>query len=765
MSSSSGNEDTANSEEQGAMEAGAQDAAQTLIKLLEDPQGRQALIEALRKSDGETAPQGAEQTDTPPAESQSAGAAGTASAAENVDDSDPPLAVVLGSYTRLMLDEGWTVVGRVQHFMRGFLLIAQGDVTLRWSRFSDALWQVVQIIAAASLSFWVLQRLVAVLYRKIAPKGVGRGIIWRLKYLVPLTLLDALTLALATLVGVTVAFYREFELNTELTNFQTFALNAFFLTHLFVIGLRLIFAPARSGLRLLPVQDSTATYWSRRLVAVTLWLGYGVMLAVPIANVGVSFVVGNTVKFVVVFGVVIYLLGLIRSNRGPVRRGMKAYAQNMSSEIASRALDGVARIWDLLAMLYVLTVFGIWLSRPLDAFTIAIQSTGLTLVTVAAGFLLSAVATRAIVGGVRLPEELRVKLPALQGRINAFVPRILKIFRFLVALVTILLLLDIWGVVSFISWVSSAGGQLFLGRYFSAFLVVIVAFCIWLAVMAWIDLRLREHSGYVVTARVRTLFQLFRNAFTVIILVMGTLLSLSEIGVDIGPLIAGAGVVGLAISFGAQTLVKDIITGAFIQIENAINEGDVVTVGGTTGVVERLTVRSVRLRDLDGVTHIVPFSAVDTVSNFMRDFAFHVAVIGVSYDTDIKQAKAAMTEAFNRLKASELGVSILEDLEMHGVTEFADSSVNIRARIKTLPGDQWSTGRAYNEFVKEVFDEQGIEIPFPQVTYHSGMPPAVVESSSKMAKAHDDVDMGESDAAPTGAQSKPDTDMPDGSED
>lgn len=766
MSSSSKEaSDTTASEEQ-ASSQDVQQAADTLIKLLEDPKGREALIEALRQnedasqtqtqaqtSDGENA-----QAETQADDASSSGSS-TSDAAQASSD-DATLAVKLGEYTRLMVGEGWDIFGQVQQNLVGLRVIAEGNASLRWSQFLDALLQVLEIIVGASVAFWLTQRLISLLYSRIAPSSRHGHFFWRLKYIVPFLILDGVALLIGTVVGAVLGLLKDFTFSSSLTQIQTFALNAFFLTHLFQIGIGLLFADNRPALRLLPVSDQVATYWTRRLVAVTLWLGYGVMLAVPLANVGVSYTVGRTVKFLVIFAVFLYLLFLVRGNRSSVRRGIRAYAEGLPGELSRRALQALAGIWDLLATVYLVVVFLIWLSRPFDAFAIVMRSTGLSLLIVGAGFFLSALVTRTIKGGVRLPDDLRAKLPALQGRLNAFIPRILQIFRILVFLCTVLLLLDVWGAISFIDWLGSDSGRSFIGHYFSAFLVVVVAFFIWLAVMAWIDLRLREHSGYVVTARVRTLFQLFRNAFTVIILVMGTLLALSEIGVDIGPLIAGAGVVGLAISFGAQTLVKDIITGAFCQIENAINEGDVVTVGGITGVVERLTVRSVRLRDLDGVTHIVPFSSVDTVSNFMRDFGYHVSVIGVSYDTDIKKAKAAMQEAFDRLRKSDYGTSILEDLEMHGVTEFADSSINIRVRIKTVPGDQWATGRAYNEFVKEVFDEWGIEIPFPQVTYHSSTPPVVGESASQMTKrAHDDVD-----DAPTGAQSKPEPDMPDSDE-
>ncbi len=161
---------------------------------------------------------------------------------------------------------------------------------------------------------------------------------------------------------------------------------------------------------------------------------------------------------------------------------------------------------------------------------------------------------------------------------------------------------------------------------------------------------------------------------------------------------------------------QDIITGVFIQFENAANEGDVVTLAGISGVVEKLTVRSVSLRDLDGVFHVIPFSSVDSVSNFMRGFGYHKAEIGVAYRENIADVKAHMQIAFDRLMETEHAPKILDPLEMHGVTAFGDSAVMVRARIKTRPGDQWAVGRAYNEILKEVFDEAGIEIPFPHMT-------------------------------------------------
>ena len=206
---------------------------------------------------------------------------------------------------------------------------------------------------------------------------------------------------------------------------------------------------------------------------------------------------------------------------------------------------------------------------------------------------------------------------------------------------------------------------------------------------------------------------LFRNALSIALVVFGGMTALSELGLDIAPLLAGAGVIGLAIGFGAQKLVQDIITGIFIQLENAINEDDVITVAGITGTVEKLSIRSVGIRDVSGVFHLIPFSAVDTVSNASRVFSYHVEIVGVAYETDLDLAQKALETAFDRLKETEHGRSIIAPMEFHGVVGLADSAVNLRVRIKTRPGEQWARGRAYTALVTRALDEAGIEIPFP----------------------------------------------------
>jgi small conductance mechanosensitive channel len=229
-----------------------------------------------------------------------------------------------------------------------------------------------------------------------------------------------------------------------------------------------------------------------------------------------------------------------------------------------------------------------------------------------------------------------------------------------------------------------------------------------------------------------TLLPLARKAALVVIVVVVTMTVLSELGVNIGPLLAGAGVVGLAVGFGAQTLVKDIITGAFILIEDSISIDDFVDVGGHEGTVESLSIRTICIRDTEGSVHTVPFSAVTSIINYTRDFGISKIEIGVAYREDIDHVIEVINELGEELlQDPEIGKDILEPLVVQGVQRLDDSAVTIRLKIKTVPGMQWAMRREFFRRVKKRFDERGIEIPFPHRTIYFG-----VDQGGKAPPAH-----------------------------
>jgi len=407
---------------------------------------------------------------------------------------------------------------------------------------------------------------------------------------------------------------------------------------------------------------------------------------------------------------------IIMQNRDTVRSWLTRQAERVQSEVVARSLSILARYWHVVAIGYIVLIFGLWLADHEAALPFVLMATAQSLIAIAVGVALTVAVTRVTAGGMHLPDDIRTRLPLLEQRLNAFVPNVLRVIRIVLVLGVVIAVAQIWLVADVLGWVSSDVGQRVVTSILSAAIILIVGSLIYLVVQSWVEYRLDPPKGAKPSPRERTLLSLFRNAFTIALGVLVCMLVLSELGVNIAPLLAGAGILGLAVGFGAQKLVQDIITGAFIQFENAMNEGDVVTVGGVTGTVERLTIRSVSLRSLDGAYHLIPFSSVDSVSNFMKNFGYHVANIGVDYGVSVPEVKRAMQDAFDRLKQTEHGESIIGDLEMHGVTEFGDSAIMVRARIKTKVGQQWVIGRVYNELIKEMFEERGIEIPFPHVT-------------------------------------------------
>jgi len=220
--------------------------------------------------------------------------------------------------------------------------------------------------------------------------------------------------------------------------------------------------------------------------------------------------------------------------------------------------------------------------------------------------------------------------------------------------------------------------------------------------------------------RITTVGRVFRYTTTVIVVLVAGMLILSQLGISIAPILATAGVAGVAIGFGAQSLIKDYLSGFFILIEDQIREGDVVEVAGKGGLVEEMTLRYVRLRDMDGHVHYVPNGEIKLVTNRTRGYATPVIDVGVAYGEDIDRAIATMREAATALRADPQWQSrIVQDLEVIGVDRWGDSSVILRVRFKVVPAiEQWNVKREYLKRLKKLFDERGIEIPFPQLTIH-----------------------------------------------
>lgn len=219
--------------------------------------------------------------------------------------------------------------------------------------------------------------------------------------------------------------------------------------------------------------------------------------------------------------------------------------------------------------------------------------------------------------------------------------------------------------------------------------------------------------------RAETLGRVIRYLAAVVVSLVAGMLVLSEVGISVAPILGAAGVVGVAVGFGAQSLVKDYFTGFFLLVEDQIRQGDVVKLGEHAGLVEQVTLRYVQLRDYDGHVHFVPNGIITSVVNMGRDHAQAVVDVGISYDADVDAAMSVMRGVGMAMRLdAELGKRILGDLEIAGVERWADSAVVIRARFKVAPLEQWTVRREMLRRLKLAFDRAGVEIPFPQLVLH-----------------------------------------------
>jgi small conductance mechanosensitive channel len=222
---------------------------------------------------------------------------------------------------------------------------------------------------------------------------------------------------------------------------------------------------------------------------------------------------------------------------------------------------------------------------------------------------------------------------------------------------------------------------------------------------------LRERRG-------RTISQLLRSVGRIVVFAIALLLTFN-VFIDIGPILAGAGILGLAVSFGAQSLVKDIISGFFILFENQFAIGDVIEAGGKGGVVEKMTMRVVVLRDLKGVMHVIPNSEIKVVSNMTRGWSRAVLDVGVGYEEDVDRALAVVRDEAALFSADKEWIPQLDGpVEVPGIESLADSAIVIRSLIKTQPGSQWNAAREFRRRLKIRFDRENIESPFPQRSVH-----------------------------------------------
>lgn len=518
---------------------------------------------------------------------------------------------------------------------------------------------------------------------------------------------------------------------------------------------RILFARHVPQLRLIPISNESAAYlfvWSQRLAGVIIFSYFltraGMIMEMP---------EGTLSSFTTLMGLMVTLMMVIivlqnRESvsgwlRGPVVSEEKTHSPDNKdyNGIWTRTRARLADTWHVLAIIYLCVGYVVATLDQRSGFGTLLRATLITLIIVVSfRFILSGI-DRLMAHGFALPKELKSQFPLLEERTNSYLPILQRVVKALAWVAAILILLSAWGV-DIAAWFATPFGQKIILSGSSIAIALLLAVVFWEIINAFVDgyLRGTDSAGNPVyrSARMLTLMPLLRHTLQILLVVVMIFFILSEVGVDITPLLAGAGIIGLAIGFGAQTLVKDFITGLFILLEDTIAIGDVVTVGDHSGQVEGMTIRTLKLRDQSGQVHSIPFSEVTSVINQTKYFSYAVIEIGVSYDADLRHVMEVMKSVADvMMQDPAMRPLIYEKMEMLGVERFDASSIAIKARIKTQPLKQWPVKREYQLRLKEAFDKEGIDIPYPiTTTIHA---PDKVEANKEIVK-----EMGPPVAAP-----------------
>lgn len=317
---------------------------------------------------------------------------------------------------------------------------------------------------------------------------------------------------------------------------------------------------------------------------------------------------------------------------------------------------------------------------------------------------------------MRLLDQLGSKLEVGVKRLRSYV-KFLNVFMQVVVLtVTAYTLAKIWGLTFVDGIFESPLARSILANGLTVLFVIFLAALVWEAISLYLEYILRKANNNNQT-RAKTLLPIIRNIIIAVFVALFGLVLLSELGINVTPLLAGAGVIGVAVGFGAQSFVKDFLSGFTIILEDIVRVGDVVNLGGASGSVEKITLRKIQLRDFAGTVFTIPYSEIKTIQNLTKDFSFYVMDIGISYSQDIDKVIAILREVDESLRKDDaFSFMILEPLEIAGVDKFAEGAVVIKARIKTLPIRQWAVGREFNKRMKIEFEKDGVEMPLAQRT-------------------------------------------------
>ena len=481
--------------------------------------------------------------------------------------------------------------------------------------------------------------------------------------------------------------------------------------------------PAEPKSRLLPLSDEAAAYasvWVKRFLLI--WVAYYfVIRAMAILQV-------PSQLFALVSGILILLFPVLSTVLLlQISRRQQRETFPSAPPIWRKFLPFCARFWPVGAggLIWLFSIFMVIQYRAGVTFLLSASLKTLAAAGVFWGLLY--LIDPLFKGLFDLGKEMRARLPELEGKVIRYIGLLKIISKGIILVVGIGTILEFWGIG--VSWlVTSATGSTILFRLIKIAITVGVVLSI-MNLAKFITKQLvqprTDADGNIIEPgkRQKTLIPLIYWVIMVASVFIGSVIVLNQLSVNVTPILAGAGIVGLAVGFGAQSLVKDFINGLFMLFEGSVSVGDVVIINGTGGLVEEVTLRTIKMRDLAGNVHVIPNGGVGMITNMTKEYSRYLFNVGVAYREDMDEVMATLKEIGESMQNDpEFKDDILEPLEILGVDKFGDSAVTIKARFKTKPIKQWRVGREFNRRMKKIFDERGIEIPFPHQTIYWGEP-------------------------------------------
>ncbi len=600
------------------------------------------------------------------------------------------------------------------------LQFTEADSRAFWS---EVLTRIAAVIGSGYLTFFLVRFLLGRLRRSLASEA-QEGYMMRFLRLLGLLILDILPVAAFALAAYALLGFADPRETTRLVILAW--VNAFIIVWLTVAVFRLVIAPAYPHFRLTGLRDETANYldiWILRLLRIAVYGYFGLQALVFLGLPPATY---ETLLRLLGLAVTVLVIVVIMQNHTPVGDFIRGRNPDHPAREGSRnvLLNRLARIWHLIAAVYVLLLYGVWFLKIEGGFLFLVRATVISIIVLLIARTALGFVNTLFRHGFKVSDDLKKSFPALEERANRYLSSVRKGVRAAIWILMSLAVLQAWSV-DVVGWFAGETGSALLGSMAMVLAIVVVTILIWeianSLIAAYLSDKDEEGNILAQSARNRTIQGVTRKAILVLLLVVSSMMILSELGVNIGPLLAGAGVLGLAIGFGAQKFVQDVVTGFFILLEDQIAVDDVINVADKGGLVEAVSIRSVRLRDFSGTVHIIPYSSISTVSNMTKEFSYYVFEVGVAYRENIDEVIDIMRQIGAGLQEDPVyGPLIKDPLDVAGLDSFGDSAVVIKARIKTIPLKQWMVGREFNKRMKKRFDELGIEIPFPHRTIYMG---------------------------------------------